>query len=336
MTKFDIIKFKFEGPLHISNPRPNEYSASEKIIRSDSIMAAIMQAWALLGHADWIPKEENPDAGFAMSSLFPFYEDKEPVYFFPKPYFNYLKQNSASNNEAKKIKKIEFIDQEFFSCALMGEPKDLPANYNGKYLTLKNLPKGRSLMEGDVVPRISKGTQEGDPKIFYMERIYFHEQAGLYCILNAEVEIKSRIKMALDYLEDAGLGTDRNVGNGKFTCKIDSMELNLPTDANFMTNMGLYCPESKAELVSLLDENARYDFIKRGGWLSEPHNTIRKKSVYMFKEGSVFKGDSTIDIMLYGKLVDLRPDNDSLGESKSISHPVWRNGKTIFVPVKIN
>ena len=70
--------------------------------------------------------------------------------------------------------------------------------------------------------------------------------------------------------------------------------------------------------------------VKRGGWLANPqedkHRSLRKKSIYMFAEGSVFNVSET-DLKLQGKLVNLKPE----GEVFTNPHPIWRDGRAIFV-----
>ena len=79
-------------------------------------------------------------------------------------------------------------------------------------------------------------------------------------------------------------------------------------------------------------EQSSYQLIKRGGWVASPTNIDavlhRKRSVYMFTEGSVFKSDSP----LIGKVTDLQP---ALWEEHAdmIPHPVWRDGRAIFLPL---
>lgn len=72
-----------------------------------------------------------------------------------------------------------------------------------------------------------------------------------------------------------------------------------------------------------------YDLIRRGGWITDSgYNTFRKNIIYAFSPASIFNF-TTQNIAINGKIVDLCPKGIAL------SHPIWRCGKSIFLPVKI-
>jgi CRISPR type III-A-associated RAMP protein Csm4 len=132
----------------------------------------------------------------------------------------------------------------------------------------------------------------------------------------------------LSYLADSGIGTDRTVGMGQFSFSFDTFSIDLPEKTSHSFNLSLFCPENHGQLKELIDNNSKYDLIKRGGWIGEPYNTFRKKSIYMFREGSVFKTND----LTAGKTVDLKPEKTPA----KIDHPVYRVGKSLFMPVLIN
>lgn len=324
MPNYQLIRFHFKAPLHISNARA-DYGISERVVHSDTLYAAIMQVWAIMGKSEWIPKQEDEELGFTLSSMFPFYGgESTPVYFFPKPYLKRKREETQDTSLAKKVKKVQYLEAGRWCEYLNDNASEINEDVlKGAYLTDKKIQK--DFIDSDVVPRINKPRNETDPDIFYTERIYFKYNSGLFCLVQFDDEtIKQRVLLALDYLQDQGIGTDRAVGNGIFDCQFDNLNLDLTAKSNYGLILSLYCPKDQSELKTALDEHARYELIKRGGWLSEPYNTYRKRSVYMFKEGSVFRRDT-----MQGKMVDLRPD---IIKDK---HPVWRVGKVMVIPVKI-
>ncbi len=366
-TKFDIVRLHFTAPLHLSDARPNDYGNSQRMVHSDALMAAICQAWAMLGKADWIPekitevvdnKEVTIDAkspGFVLSSLFPFHGGKIadpergvkdlplPIYFLPKPYFRNEKDPPGNNpepGEAKKFKKVQYVDTAFFSDFLNQEAppddslglKAIKGAYRSKELVALSDDQAEFLT-ADVVPRIVKPRDESEPEPFYMERLYFRHNSGLWAIVQYDdtldrAEAKHRLSAALNYLADNGIGTDRAIGNGTFRWKSGTVNLTLPKTGNYAVNLSLFCPDSPDSLQTLLDDTARYDLVKRGGWLSEPHNTYRKCSVWMFREGGLMRMDSRKPTLL-GKIVDLQPD------ILQNQHPVWRSGRALWLPVNL-
>ncbi|MBK6329262.1 MAG: type III-A CRISPR-associated RAMP protein Csm4 [Bacteroidetes bacterium] len=327
---FKLYKLSFSAPLHISNER-EDYSTGTALIHSDTIYAAIFFAWNQLGKTEWIPTSNSNEVGFAMSSLFPFYED---IYFLPRPqYTPEISYATISDTSLKKkIKKTTWVDTTIAGNLLNDEePKYYKKeNFNGQFWASKNLP-AESIISSNIMPRSSVSRmQNEDTKIFYIERYFFNSKAGLYFLIEFEnEEMEKRFNSGLKLVADEGIGTDRNIGHGKFT-----FESRTPFDIEFKAqkglsmNLGLFLPDSSNKIQEMLNHSAAgYELIKRGGWLSEPYQTWRKKSVYMFKEGSVFKKMYNDNIHSNGNMVDIRP----LEVPTHIQHPVWRCGNTLFI-----
>jgi CRISPR-associated protein Csm4 len=138
--------------------------------------------------------------------------------------------------------------------------------------------------------------------------------------------ILKQVKAAFRLLADSGIGTDRNTGNGQFEVTFSEIELNLPKTGNYDLSLSLYCP-TELEIANCIHKSF-YGLTKRGGYISNPeqeiHLTIRKRSIYMFTEGSMFPTKSENRI---GKIEDLKPSFAGL------NHPIWRDGRAFFVPL---
>ena len=329
-----IVRLQFNTPLHIANERI-DYATSSAYMHSDAMTAAIYFAWAQLGQVEWIPKSPDEVYGFSLSSLFPYTtSETKQVYFLPRPMVRIENEEILDTKLRKKLKKVKYVDTVIFQKMLNGE--GVPARENDVNGIFRSIaPISHSIVKSQVVPRVSVSrTGQDDTSIFYMERHYFNEGSGLYCLLQYDnEEIEKRVQIALNYLGEEGIGTDRNIGNGKFIPSFgESLSLNVEAKGGLGINLGLYCPSNKDELIAMIGhKDAGYDFIKRGGWLSEPYNTWRKKNVYMLTEGSVFSlpaSDSDHQFPVFGKLVNLQPTE----EPAVLPHPVWRSGKSLFVP----
>lgn len=324
---FDTLYFAFKTPLHISNAR-SDYGQSERILHSDALYAAIMQAWAMLGKTEWIGKQ--PD--FTISSLFPFTSvGNSKIHFFPKPFLKpNIDQQAQKTEDAKKFKKVKYVDAPILEAYLNYLPQPADTSWvRGSYQTQYLIDT--DFIQTDVVPRIRKPRRDSeDAEPFYTERLYFKSGSGMFCLIQYDnAEAKKRVEAAIQYLADTGLGTDRNVGHGLFEWSAGELSLSLPTTSAFSLNLSLFCPENQQQLTEMLHAQARYEIVKRGGWLSEPYNTYRKRSVYMFREGSLLHTTATPK----GKTVDLQPENALL--PTQVTHPVWRVGKSLFLPVKL-
>jgi CRISPR-associated protein Csm4 len=332
MAKFNIYKLHFTTPIHIGDNR-DDYSISLKTVQSDAMYAAITACLAKLGES--IP--DDGDLGFTISSLFPFYQDKKAdrsqedtaVYFFPKPLKQKLPKLENVDN-AKKIKKVSWIDKGYFERMLKGETlferdEDIK-DIKDAYLTGKTIDE--KFISSQVTPRVTVSrTSREDAKPFYTDRVYFKGYSGLYFIADGN---KTLIEKGLQLLQYEGIGTDRNVGNGCFVFESNCIEIDLPKEGDMAMSLSMFIPENKEQLETMIGNDCvAYDFTRRGGWITTPpFNTLRKNVIHAFVPASVFVKKS-IGVQVLGKIVDL--SNNVLG----ISHPIWRNGKSIFIPIKL-
>jgi CRISPR-associated protein Csm4 len=195
------------------------------------------------------------------------------------------------------------------------------------------------------VPRATIPRNGGDAEPYYIERLQFKEKVhehthkgGFYCLFEGDETAYKNVLTALNLLGEQGIGTDRNVGNGKFDL-IEASEAEnqvfedlFTTKSDYYTNLSLFNPSSHQDLIALIGENTPhknvgFELLKRGGWITtEPYMNLRKKAVFMFQEGSVFKSETVLKTA--GQTINLRPEI-----LKSKSHPIWRVGKSIFVPI---
>ena len=129
-----MVRLRFPSPLHSCNVR-DDYITTENLIHSDTLYAAIMQAWSDLCKSEWIQSEVS----YCLSSLFPFTScNNKLIYFFKKPY-QYLRENGSNNelmsSDAKKYKKVQYFDKDYFSQALNGKFNPSIDDVKGSYIT---------------------------------------------------------------------------------------------------------------------------------------------------------------------------------------------------------
>lgn len=337
IATYKIFKLHFTSPLHIADRHEDE-SNSMKTIQSDTLYAALISCLAKTG----VAMPEDGDLGFTISSLFPYYQrgkDDNPIYFLPMPMQASLSE-LADVSMAKKVKRIQWIDSELYTNVLTGDrlfdgsDKYIPY-IQESYLTKRALPEdtngSKEFVMSEVSQRVTLNSRTGDEdaKPYYVDKVIFRYESGLYFIAEGDTEL---LEKALNLLAIEGVGTDRNVGFGFFEYTSDSLSFNIPEDADHQIALSLLIPESKEQLGELLaSDNVAYDFTRRGGWITTyPFTTLRKNAIYGFLPGSVFfKTNEPSHII--GKIVDLRPE---IGELTP-DHPVWRCGKSIMVPIKL-
>ncbi len=324
--QFKVYYLKFNAPLHLGNRRPDTYDVTENYLRSDTIIAAVYDTWAKIGKADWIPNDGIP--AFTVSSAYPYVEHGgKKVHFFPRPKIRF-NQTKEFDQARKAIKKVMWLDQFYFEKVINQESIDFESgrtHLKGSYLSKDADPAGHITKDGRQRVEISRRSIDPkDSRPFYMEFIFF-QNAGLFFLTDQKDE---RLKKALEILQYEGFGTDRTVGNGFFTLEEGNIDIRVPEGTKTSTNLSLYTPKDSDDFRKYSDhQDAAYDTIKRGGWITSIGLMgIEKKSVRMFTEGSVWCHLEAIN----GKAnINLRP---SILESDT--HPIWRSGRSLFIPIK--
>lgn len=338
MATYKIFKLRFTSPLHIAD-RHEDNGISLKTIQSDTLYAALMSCLVKTGVA--IP--DNGDLGFTVSSLFPYFqrgEDGKPFYFLPMPM--QARMSELTNvSMAKKVKNVQWVDADLYAKVLSGESFfDGNDEYfpciQESYLTKASLPEdangSKEFVKSEVSQRVTlqSRTWEEDAMPYYVDKVIFRYDSGLYFLAEGDTAL---LEKALRVLAIEGIGTDRNVGFGFFDFSVDSLTLELPNEANHQVTLSLFIPESKEQLHELLEsDNVAYDFVRRGGWITTyPYNTLRKNVIYGFMPGSVFSLPQQQTETAIGKIVNLKPE---IGELTP-THPVWRNGRAMMLPIKL-
>lgn len=318
---FSLYKLHFTAPLHISDSR-DDYGVSLTTYSSDAMYAALTASLAKLGEK--VPDDGN--LGCCISALFPYYQEDvnaTPVFFFPKPLA--MKMPMLKDpTPAKKIKKVSWLDKDCLELVLCGKSlfngDECVGKIDREFLSQCGINPGFIRSEVSERASVSRCGENAVP--FYMDRIYFSGQSGLFFLVDGDT---SSVDRALPLLATEGIGTDRNVGNGFFEFEKTSIEIAVPEKSEYGFSLSTFIPESKEQLELLLSSSgSAYELSRRGGWITTPlHLGLRKNAIYVFNPGSVFKSAETG----MGRIVNLSP-------SGLCNHPVWRCGKTIVLPFK--
>lgn len=325
MAAYTIFKLKNLSPLHIGTGKENyDFSASQW--QSDAISAALASVRAMQGKNDDIQGFLD---SFVVSSAFPYIND---CLFLPKPQGKIpIKVHGKEEHEyRKKLKKIKFIECSLWQELLSGKTLEVcSTQLQGDYLFPLNETDFAKPMQSQVNQRVFVPRDNSNTQPFFFDWTYFRENAGLFFLVKAEDDIIEELKSLLEMLGETGIGTDKNVGGGKFEVEKSNIRVDIPEKPNASLLLSTYIP-TEEELPKLQLPDSKYELIRRDGYLAGSSETdfrhLRKKAVYMFSVGSVFK--TTDDIQ--GKIVDLKPDwNDPR------MHPIYRSGKPFVVPVNL-
>ncbi len=331
---YKLFKLKFLTPVHFGTNRPG-FEDIDNVLHSDTLFSAIVNTWMRFYPEDlmkFFPENSENEINFSyfkLSSAFPFYED---LLFFPKPYIkpNFVNDDTDPRT-VKKWKKVEFVDEDIFRKILNNETIDFQGDegiIDQKFLTIKKVKNNGKVYSTFDVPRIVKDRISQQTTPFTFTRMEFDEKAGLFFLADFQNnEWEKKFRTILNLLGDYGIGGDRTIGHGQFEVSIikdfetENME---QTDA--FVNLSLFHP-GKEEISTILQKSS-YQLIERKGWIySGKSKPLRRKSVRMFREGSVFSGA----FGYYGNVVKVLEKNPAL----KLEHDVFRYGIALTLPARI-
>lgn len=327
MAAYTIIKLKDMSPLHMGTGKEN-YDFSASHLHSDTLSAAL--AAMKVRHDGAVGIKEFLDS-LVISSAFPYIGNH---YFLPRPLgkINVKVSDCDEYISRKKLKSVKFIEQDSWKALTSGEQVTISISQlkNGFLLSQNtdfNQPYKSSVYQRVTVPRI-----DGiDAEPFFFDWTFFEQNAGLYCLTNAVgTKLEEQVRL-FELLGEYGIGTDKNVGGGKFTVETQPFVIPDITNANAQMLLSLYIPKEDEIQSAINLEESRYELCQRGGYMAGSQENdfwhLRKKSIYMIGVGSILKTTDTLE----GKVVDLCP-TDYIDNRM---HPVYRSGKPFVVPVKL-
>lgn len=326
MATFTIIKLKEMSPLHIGTGKEN-YDFSSSHLHSDTLSAALAAMKAVHYGDEDIKDFLN---SFVISSAFPYMCGH---LFLPRPLgkINITIGDCDEYISRKKLKSIRFIEQDIWKELIAGKEivvsmSQLKNGFLFSDDTNIGQPYKSAVHQRVAVPR----TDDEDAEPFFFDWTFFDKSAGLYCLTDAKGERLQELLRLFELLGESGIGTDKNVGGGKFTVATETFIMPEIKDANASMLLSLYVPtQDEMPLIDL--ENSRYELLQRGGYMAGSRENdfwhLRKRTVYMFGVGSLLLSIATLS----GKVVDLRPGD----YNDSRMHAVYRSGKPFVVPVKL-
>lgn len=337
MAKFRLYKLHFTSPFHINDQRSDD-GTSQHVIHSDVLYAALLSCLAKYGQ----PIPNDGELGFTVTSLFPYYQATSqscPIYFLPIPLLNQFPDDLPKEN-IKVLKKVKWVDAALYEGILggnqllqgdLGDQSCIQGVYYSRQKIYKDNDGSSEFVHSEVVQRVKIADRTGrsNAEPYYVERITFADESGLYFLAQGDTTV---LEKALHLLSVEGIGSDRNVGFGYFNFEACDMEIGIPEGTAYMVSLSFFIPESEEQLNGMLDsEKVAYDFTRRSGWITTPpYSTLRKNAIYGFMPGSVFRNVHECAVQCLGKIVNLSPN---VGED-SPNHPIWRNGKSIMLPIK--
>jgi len=303
-----------KSPFHFGI-REGWMEGTEVFLHSDTLFSAFFNSYLLLygeerlkGLLEEFLKGAPP---FIFSSAFPFWEEK---YYFPIPR-NFFPRE-------KDLKKARFVEKKGFESFLRGVKEDLEEKTAESFDVLPTF-KGDSPYAVHIVPHVSLDALAYSSTLFHSSNLFFREGAGLFFLIQIrQPDLKNQILAVLRLMGDEGIGGDRSSGCGGFWAEIrEDFNIDYPPDGEALCLLSL-CFPGENDLLNL--ENGYFELLERKGYAFSPEvKSIRKRSVRMLQEGSVFKTKC-----LEGKILDITP------QGVKTPHPIFRCGLAFTVPCK--
>jgi len=324
MHRLKIIKMCNLSPIHIGTGR-EDYDTSAGELHSDTLSAALVAMGVQTGILDNV---ETFMSSFRISSAFPFWRD---TYFLPKPLgrLNVVIDNLQEHEYRKRLKKVKYVEASLWQQLANGKTLHIGSEQvSGQFLMSEGVDLGE-ISKSYVSERVAVSRSgETDASPFFFDWHYYDNNAGLYCLLDADDTLMDCIVKLFEVLGENGIGTDKSVGGGKFDVEQSYLEITDAPDANATMLLSLYIP-TEQEFEFLFDGTPRYTLLQRGGFMAgssvEKLKHLRKKTIYAFGVGSTFQTTKNSS----GKVADLAPEwNDPE------MHPVYRSGKALTVKIK--
>lgn len=320
--KVSVCKLIPKGPCHFGS-REQQREGSDVFAHSDTLFSAICHSFRLLYGVNTLEKMLSTFSGgsspFLISSTFPFQND---ILYLPVP-----KNQIPSSKETKKIR---FVSVSRITDLLNGREIEYnPDDKSEHFLPRSDGSTPWSIYDASRVA-LSRLDDSSHGGLFQFGEIRFDENAGLfffYQINDNDYQVKFKASVRL--MCEEGLGGGRSVGRGQFQepIFIDDYEISVPDEGDASYTLSLYYPDDleKGDFW----QKSYYDFVSRRGYIFSPNgSSLRRKSLNMFAESSVFP-KTGID---QGALVDVTP---KAFENSDNGHKVYRYGMLFSIPCKL-
>lgn len=222
-----VYLLKFQSPAHFGEDSSGLARAVE-FYHSDSLYNAICRAWATIYGSSSLQNEllepslaysegKSDTVPLLLSSAFVFAGER---FYLPKPQMDLIPQDRGFfANEpqlAKTLKKTQFISNDLWQRWVNG--KDL-TQFTKEKLE-ESFQSYGDYFEFNLSTRSYVRRNGGDTVPYPCRSVVFKQRAGLYFFAKFDHANKAKLQecfnVALNYLQDAGLGGERSSGYGVF------------------------------------------------------------------------------------------------------------------------
>lgn len=363
MNQWKLVRLKFgRSVAHFGELGIGIEETSERI-RSDTLFSAWISAHARLfsrSEVEHLIEQFKNNPPFRLSSTFIYQQiNGKIVDYLPrplKPPTNYppVGQDLEFVKTYKTLKYLPLeIWQRWYQGDGFSDRDELVEKTTGKAagaLTRSGAFRYKEAFEFQKLPKIAVDRITRATNLYHTGIVQYRcEQnggeveslSGLYFLVEfpqANAELENTFLAVLDFLGGEGIGGERSSGAGQF--KAEALELTPEwkdvIEFRTGTHHSLISLFWQHPLPPEILSNSSYELQERGGWITSTASggqNLRRQSVPMFVEGSVFKQSPT------GQLADVTPPvgSDRIPFNKKPNgHKIYRSGISLSLPIKIH
>ena len=312
-----VAQMQFNMGFHLGYGVGDEYDKSAPVVYSDTLSGALCSVWASRS-ADVRSFLDS----FVLSSAMPIYRGR---LFMPLPLDKHMVSIANNSDAHKRIKQLRWVELPLWEqLALTGRLiiDERMISDCGSAIAVDS-GKDIIIQRAVVEQKVSVPIEGGDTEPYYFDKIYLGDGVSLGVIY--ETEDEESLCRAFRLLADSGIGTSKSVGNGSFDVNFLTYEVDVDSAIESVQLLSMWIPQ-REECAPEVLKRSSYRLQIRGGYMSGAsdfsHRHLKKLSVNMIESGSLIWGRN-----LKGTIVDLRPADVAC-------HPVWRDGRALYLPFK--
>lgn len=351
-----LVELRFDHAVHFgSSVAGFGVEEVDETCHSDTLFSGIINQLASVEHLipnfslkKFLEEFNSQKPPFLISS---FGLAKDTAYFLPKPLLEpaIFASESSLAEYRKEFKKLKWIHLEDFH---KWQNKSLSgSDIKGYFESYSNQPppKAPSFYKTPTKAQHIQDRETDATQLYHAGQLFYGDEVYPFFLVDFNSENLSWewFKEALRLLGISGLGGRRSSGYGKFTLRYEPIligddESPWPKEVHETTRhkkaIELWGKVLNHEsdgryLFSLLkpktiteDDYVVYHLLIRKGWLfsSSSFYQMKRKTVYMFSEGSIFSKS------IEGELLNISPD-----ELPEEHHELYRYGHPFTIPFSI-
>jgi CRISPR-associated protein Csm4 len=362
MGVWRLVRLQFgRCPAHFGELGIGMEESSERM-RSDSLLSAWLSTYARLQPKETVSafiNQFNSDSPpFQLSSTFIYSSrqnslDRDYVYYLPRPLKfppGFSQADQVTFN--KILKQLKYLPLSVWQRWYQGEGftesdrQELSDKSQTKPLADAGLFDYSNTYTIHRVPRSSIDRITRATNLYHTGFVQYHWQpnpaapngieslSGLYFLVhfpNPNPELEQLFFKVLSFLGSEGIGGERSSGAGQFHVDLEAATCDLPTQwqqvidyaaGHFHSLLSLFW---RKPLSAEMLHNASYNLQERGGWITSTASDgrqLRRKSVQMFAEGSVFQR------LPVGQLANVTPEAFT-------DHAIYRSGISLSLRLNV-